>query len=68
MTVAEAGLILAFMPVNTECDYCDQPAVRKMVLEPLEAKPDDNNRDVVDVCESHKWVGNLHNTPAWGAA
>ncbi len=66
MTTSEATLLLAFMPVNIECDYCDNPAVRKMVIEPLEAKADDNQRDVVDVCERHKYIGNLHNTPAWG--
>ena len=67
MTAPEATLILAFMPINRECDYCDEPAVRKMVIEPLEAKPDDNNRDVVDVCERHKYVGNLFNVEPWGA-
>lgn len=68
MTTTEANLILAFMPVNTECDYCDEPAVRKIVVEPFEARQDDNNRDVVDVCERHKYVGNLHNAPSWGIA
>lgn len=65
MTNSEATLLLALLPI-TECDYCDAPAVRKMVIEPLEAKADDNLRDVVDVCENHKYIGNLHNAPAWG--
>ena len=68
MTNAEASLILAVLPVADDCDYCDEPAVRKMIVEPLEAKFNDPWRDVIDVCEHHKYIGTLHNTPAWGLA